>query len=227
MDTNIQIKLSIRKAAREDNLKEIAELIYYTDDYIYPYWFESLEKCQQELPTLLTEENFFFNINNLYLAIDELNNKIAGVICILDNSVDFDYNYDKLRNYNERYRFTVDNYIMGLIKEVKESDFAYISNVCVHKEYRGRHIGNMLVSHVIDIYTKKCFDEIVLDVLAKNPGAIKLYENLGFEQFTEIFKGFSNPKIEKPDVFSMKLKLDDWFFCIKLNLIFNMNSVNY
>ena len=58
--------------------------------------------------------------------------------------------------------------------------------------------------HVIDVYRKKYFKEIILDVLAHNTGAIKLYQNLGFEQFTEIFAGFNNPEREKPDVFSMK-----------------------
>jgi len=208
MDLNSNCFLKIRRATIYDNLQEIAELIYRTDEYIYPYWFETLENCKNELPKLLIEENFFFYVNNLYLAIDEEVNKIVGVICVVDKNVCFEYDYDKLRNYNDRYRFTVDNYIMGLINEVKESEFGYISNVCVHQDYRGKRIGNMLVSHVIEVYADKCFSEIVLDVLAKNPGAIHLYEKLGFEQFTEIFSGFSAPNKEKPDVFSMKLNLD-------------------
>lgn len=209
MDINVELNLKVRKATRTDNLKEIAELIYCTDEYIYPYWFETLENCKQELPNLLIEENFFFNVNNLYIAIDDAKDKVAGVICVLDKSINFEYDYDKLREYNERYKFTVDNYIMGLIKEVEESDFAYISNVCVHQEYRGRQIGKRLVDHVINIYTEKCFDEIVLDVLAQNPKAINLYEKMGFEQFTEIFKGFNNPTKDKPDVFSMKFNINN------------------
>ena len=205
----MDLNLKIRKATVNDNLEEIAELIYYTDDYIYPYWFGNLENCQRELPKLLVEENFFFNVKNLYIAIDVENDKIVGVVCVLDKSYDFEYDYNKLRKYSERYCFTVDNYIMGLINEVREADFAYISNVCVHKEYRGKHIGNKLVSYVIDVYTEKMFDEIVLDVLAQNPGAIKLYQNLGFEQFTEIFKGFNGPNSQKPDVFSMKVQIGD------------------
>ena len=31
--------LEIRKAKQTDNLNEIAKLIYLTDPYIYPYWF--------------------------------------------------------------------------------------------------------------------------------------------------------------------------------------------
>lgn len=204
MNTENNFQLMIRKATIEDNLKDIAELIYSTDDYIYPYWFETIDKCREELSVLLVEENFFFNINNLYVAVDKLNNKIVGVLCILDKDIDFEYDYEKLRNYNERYRFTIDNYVMGLIKEVKESEFAYISNVCIHKDYRGKKIGNKLISHVIDIYANKYFNGIFLDVLANNPGAIKLYQNLGFEQFTEIFSGFNAPNEEKPDVFSMR-----------------------
>ena len=207
MNESSTLNLKFRKATINDNLEEIAELIYCTDDFIYPYWFGSLENCRKELSCLLKEDKFFFNVNNLYLAIDETLNKIAGIICIVDKSVDFSYDYEKLRAYNENYKFTIDNYVMGLIKEVEETDFAYISNVCVHKDYRGKHIGNRLVEYAVEVYSEKMFKEIVLDVLADNPGAIRLYQKLGFEQFTEIFKGFNNPNETKPDVFSMKLNI--------------------
>ena len=96
---------------------------------------------------------------------------------------------------------------MPLIKEVKESDLAYISNVCVAKKYRGKHIENIMLSYVIEIYKEKLFKSIDLDVLANNPGAIKLYQNLGFEQFTEIFSGFNNPKEEKTASFFDESKI--------------------
>ena len=92
------------------------------------------------------------------------------------------------------------------IEEVDNADFAYISNVCVDANYRGKHIGKTMLNYVIDIYKKKLYDYIVLDVLAENPGAIKLYQNLGFEQFTEVFQGFNDPTKKRPDVFSMKTK---------------------
>ena len=197
-------KILVRKIKDDDNLEKVSELLYKTDKYIYPYWFESLDKCIKELTPLLVEDKFFFNINNLYVAIDIEKDIIVGVTCIVDKYVDLDYDYTNLRKVNERYKFTIDNYIMGLIKEVKESDFAYISNVCVDEKYRGMHIGNFMISNIIKIYKEQLFKKIVLDVLADNPGAIKLYQNLGFEKFTEIFKGFNNPSMEKPNVFSMQ-----------------------
>lgn len=207
MFSNEHVELEIRKATSEDNLEEIAALIYKTDQYIYPYWFESLEKCKKELPVLMLEDKFFFNVNNFYIAIDKSNNNIVGATCIVDKNIDLDYDYEKLKNVSERYNFTIDNYISGLVSEVKGAEFAYISNVCVDENYRGQHIGNRMMRYVIEEYKKKYFKEIVLDVLAKNPGAIKLYQNLGFEQTSEIFEGFNDPKKEKPEVFTMKSRL--------------------
>ena len=198
----------VRKANRNDNLKKVSELLYKTDPYIYPYWFGNLDNCIEEFTPMLFEDKFFFNYQHLYVAIEKSSNEIVGVVCVVDKNTDLGYDYSKLKAYNERYCFTIVNYIEGLIKEVKDADFAYISNVCVDENYRGMHIGNYMVQSIIEIYKNKLFKEIVLDVLADNPSAIKLYQNLGFEQFTEIFKGFNNPSRKKPDVFSMKTELE-------------------
>ena len=203
MDLN---ELIIRKPTSDDDLEKIAELLYNTDPYIYPYWFETLDKCKKELTPLLLEKNFFFALDHLYITIDSNNNDIIGVICILDKNDDLSYDYSELKKKNERYKFTIENYIEGLIEEVDNADFAYISNVCVDANYRGKQIGKTMLNYVIDIYKKKLYDYIVLDVLAENPGAIKLYQNLGFEQFTEVFQGFNDPTKKRPDVFSMKTK---------------------
>ncbi len=198
----------IRKPNKGDSIEKISELLYNTDPYIYPYWFGNLECCKKELTPLLLEDRFFFNINNLYIAIDKKNDFIIGVICIVDRNSNLDYDYSELKAKNEKYCFVVVNYIEGLIKEVQESDFAYISNICVDKNYRGMHVGKYLLNYVVELYKDKLYKEIVLDVLAQNPGAIKLYQNLGFKQFTELFKGFNDPSMDKPDVFSMNIKLE-------------------
>lgn len=156
----------------------------------------------------MLEDKFFFNINNLYLMMDNTNKKVIGVVCIVDKSVDLNYDYSELEKVNERYKFIIDNYIKGLIKEVEDADFAYISNVCVHPEYRGMHIGSMMIREIVEIYRKKLFEQLVLDVLADNMGAIKLYQNYGFEQTGDKFKGFNAPNLEKPDVFTMKSELN-------------------
>lgn len=202
-----QIELEIRKAKPTDNLAEITELLYKTDSYIYPYWFGSLEKAREEFPKLILQENFFYNINNLTVSINKETNQIIGVICSLDKETNLEYDYDTLEKYNERYQFTIQNYVKALIKEIKEVKYVYISNVCVHEAYRGQNIGQRMLRQVIDDYKKKNYKKIALDVLKDNPRAIKLYQNLGFIQSSEVFKGFNDPDKEKPDVISMNQSL--------------------
>ncbi len=50
--------LYFKKASINDDLEKIAELIFYTDDYIYPYWFETVEKCKSELPRLIQHYHY-------------------------------------------------------------------------------------------------------------------------------------------------------------------------
>lgn len=199
------MSMIFRKVSVSDDLKKISKLLYYTDEYIYPYWFENVEKCIEELTPLLTKEKFFFNINNLYIAVQE--NNILGVVCIVDKKTDLAFDYSELRNVNDRYKFTIDNYIKGLIEEVHNAEFAYISNVCVDPNYRDLHVGTFLLENLIQEYKEKKYDEIVLDVLADNPRAIHLYEKMGFQKDSDIFPGFNNPEEDKPDVFTMKNKI--------------------
>lgn len=198
--------LYFKKASINDDLEKIAELIFYTDDYIYPYWFETVEKCKSELPRLMKEDKFYFNLDNIYIAVNS-DNVVLGLICIVDKSTDLSYDYEPLKNINERYRFTIEHYIFGLIEEVKEADFAYISNICVDPKFRDLHVGTFLINHLLELYKKKKFEEIVLDVLAENPRAIHLYEKMGFRKSSDDFEGFSNPEEKKPTVFSMKTTL--------------------
>ena len=200
------MNLNFRRANPEDDLERLSELIYNTDPYIYPYWFGSVENCKKELAPLLLEDKFFFNINNIYVAENDEGN-ILGLTVVLDKETDLDYDYTKLKEKNENYDFTIDNYISQLIKEVKEEDFAYISNVCVDPNYRDLHIGTYMVDKLIEIYKNKMYEEIALDVLAGNPRAIHLYEKMGFEKSSDIVEGFAGKDLEKPDVFTMKNKL--------------------
>ena len=73
-----------RRATKEDNLSQIAELIYNTDPYIYPYWFDNDEdKCKEFFKEAILQEGFLFHYDNLYVAHDITTNEIIGVICAI------------------------------------------------------------------------------------------------------------------------------------------------
>ena len=120
----------IRKATKDDNFEEIAELIYETDPYIYPHWFHNdVDECKKVIIPLLDKEGFFFNYKSMHLAINKKNNKIIGLIQVIDKDTNFDYDYTELMNKDRNYKFTIENYIFELINEVKESGLPYFSNI--------------------------------------------------------------------------------------------------
>ncbi len=175
----------VRKVTLDDNFERIAELIYETDDYIYPYWFnDDIEECKKVLSKLMKEEGFFFNYKSMYIAIDKKTNEIIGLTCFVTPETNLDYDYEPLRQKNERYKFTIDEYIYGLISEIKEYNAPYVSNVAVYHNQRGRKIGSIMLKSVI-LSNKEIYKKILLDVLADNPSAIRLYENLGFRKTSE------------------------------------------
>lgn len=211
LEINVDKKIIIRKANKNDDLERISELIYNVDPYIYPYWFKNLENCKKVLPKLILEDNFIFNIETIYIAINSDNNEIVGLSSIVDKYSILEYDYEKLSSNNDNIKYTIENYIKPMIENIKTKNIATITNMCVKKEYRNMHIGYKLLKTVIDEYMNNNNDNdveyIEFDVLAHNPSAIKLYKNLGFVQISDIEEGFNGNNMEKPEVILMSLKI--------------------
>ena len=113
-----------RRAKKDDNFMEIAELIYETDPYIYPFWFNNdLDEAKKFLSKKINEKGFIFHYENIYVAYDTTIDKIIGIICALDKSVNLDYNYGEIEKINSNYKITVNKYIKGVVDEVLNNDF--------------------------------------------------------------------------------------------------------
>lgn len=177
----------IRKACKDDNFEEIAELVYETDPYIYPYWFhDDVEECKEVLAPLLDKEGFFFNYKSMHVAIDKKTNKIVGLVQVVDTHTNFNYDYTELMNKSRSYDFTIKNYIFELIEEVNKLGLPYFSNLVVHHDCRGIGLGRMLMEYIL----KECRIEYI-DVLAENKGAVELYRSMGYDKIEENY-GFKN-----------------------------------
>ena len=192
--------MEIRKARKTDDLKAIARLIYQTDPYIYPYWFEKTPKWEKFLVEKITERGFLFCLDNILVATE--NGHIFGVLVYITVDTDLKYDYDKLKEVNRNFQFTIDRYVFPVIKHVRRG-VVYIPNVCVEKKFRRQHIASRLIEELKKQYPKHILE---LDVLADNEAGIKLYHKEKFKKIVEI-KGFNGPYKRKPRVWTMRCNL--------------------
>lgn len=58
----------------------------------------------------------------------------------------------------------------------------YIYNVAVKKEYRGRHIGFLMLKALLSQSHSRGITSFTLEVRCSNEAAIRLYDSLGFER---------------------------------------------
>ena len=199
-------EIDLRRARKDDNMEEIAKLIYQTDPYIYPFWFNEAIRILSEY---ILKPNFLYNYENIYVAYDKTNGHIVGIVCAIDYTMDLDFDYDELASINENCAFVVKNYIKLLIEEVQKNKSMYIVNCCVDKDYRSKRIGTVMLGNFIKLMEKAGYDTIEFDCLLHNVRAKNLYHSLGFkEMYTGIgFNGTPNPT--EPEIVLFKRKTGD------------------
>jgi len=95
-----------------------------------------------------------------------------------------------LRDALHGYIWEEDGKAVGLVTVSRRGsgDSWLVGNVAVLPDYRRRGIAQKLVESGIDTIREKGGDLVVLDVIAGNLPAYKLYEKLGFEHFTSILE---------------------------------------
>ncbi|MBM6841459.1 GNAT family N-acetyltransferase [[Clostridium] spiroforme] len=183
-----------------DDLNNIAQLVYHTDPYIYPALFDNSDNAKKIIPLLILNNDDMFKKENFFVAI--YMHKIVGIILWKKGSISCDLKlYKKLfAQYSielpKNFYFTFDTYF----SEYKNLNMQNISilNVCIDKQYRGHRIGSLLMKCFLENHKK---NNIELYVLKNNINAINLYKKNGFKIISEL-NGFSVTK-EKPICYKM------------------------
>ena len=199
-----------RRAKNTDNMKEIAALIYDTDPYIYPFWFNDDRDAGIEfLSKEIQKPGFIFYYESFYVAYDKIEEKIVGVVGAIDPTTDLEYDYSELEKINYRYNFTINHYLKELIKEVKEKHYMYFTNVCVSVDYRSGGIGRRMLTYFIRQMHEAGFDEIGFDCLMHNLRGKNLYHSLGFKEVSEGI-GFDGTRHSTVEIVFFKKKSTDF-----------------
>ena len=181
-----QAHITCRRLNTEDDLSAVARLIYYTDDYIFPYLYREKLDVAQKVITNMIKRNTIYNYKNILVALD--GERIVGIVvsqatpitidlnemcgCFVDAGVILDDRFAKV--YNEYYKLLED-----------EPSGVYIANVCVDKLYRGMGIAQKMLGNVLKNAT------YYLETVKANEAAVRLYLNLGFEIMYE-YPGFTD-----------------------------------
>ena len=187
--------MEIRVANKNDNKKEIAELIYDTDKYIYPYWFKSVENSIKTLSEMIDGETIY-SYDKCLVAIKD--NKIIGLLVFATKENIKNNDYRKWINQSFESSHVIKNYIISTEKEIKDNMACAIC-VCVNKAYRRQGIGSELFRAFAKMFKSYTLQ---LDVLQINTPALGLYKSMGLKVEKEYY-GYNGYRMRKPLCYSM------------------------
>lgn len=96
--------------------------------------------------------------------------------------------------------------IISKVEPHKEARLrGYIGMLSVEEEYRGLGIAKELISRSLDKMIEMGCDEIILETEVVNKGALRLYENFGFQRVKRLFRYYMN----KHDAYRLVLPVTD------------------
>lgn len=174
----------------EEQLEQIAGLIYDTDEYIYPAMFESREDALELIPELMQNGDAMFCQENLYIA--EYEDEIAGIL--LWKKGPLHWSQELFEQTAEERNIPVSPYLNMVTKRYINSyagkereDIISIINLCVSEEARGMGIGKKLMETFLRQHRG---EKMELCVLEENKCAVQLYKKMGFKEMSK-YQGFS------------------------------------
>lgn len=206
-------RIQFRRANKIDNIEEMAELIYNSNPYIYPFWFNNdINEAKRCLSHMLLSEGKIYSIDNFYIAYDKIDDRIVGLICALDNTSMFSHNYNDLKDINYNYKYTIENYVETLEKEVENFNdkVMYISNICIIDELRGMRVGSHLLGCFLEQMQRVGYDTFHVDCLLHDLRTRNLYHSMGFKEMNEKV-GFNGTNPSKVEIVSLLKKRGQYF----------------
>lgn len=74
----------------------------------------------------------------------------------------------------------VQGHAVGFVTNADEGQHGYIIQVGVHPNWRGQGLGAALTTYALQKWQETGKEAVILDVNVNNPGAMRLYQQLGF-----------------------------------------------
>lgn len=187
MKNEILQTLEIRSLRKDDDLKKVADLIYSSDNYIYPYLFDNDISVAERVLVNMMLDDTIYNYKNIRIALSS--GQIIAMI--ITKKTPFKVSHETMINcfikahvpVGERFAKVFNGYFKLLADELPD---VYIANLAVDKIYRGIGVGRKLMQSIFeDHFTYH------LEVVKANVSAVALYQKLGFDIDCE-YPGFTD-----------------------------------
>lgn len=168
----------IRPMDLATDLEAVAQLIYDTDEYLFPFLFGTRAHALPVLAKLVTLNANSFSHRHILCATE--GNEVVGMLIGYDHrtidkaaeQADFQMALPLL----DQLLMLPKYWILRPFLDKTEITGYYIQNVCVAANHRGKGIGSDLIRHFCSLHTGDAW----LDVELGNKAALALYERLGF-----------------------------------------------
>ncbi|MDY0074479.1 MAG: GNAT family N-acetyltransferase [Acholeplasmataceae bacterium] len=169
----------IERMTRTHPVMQVAQILYRTDDFIFPFLFGKQEMGVKRLSKLLVQDNNSFSYQHIHVAVDK---EIVGVLLEHDTHT---RNHD-FKAFFKAFGFfgllwlAIKTIILAPLTFRSSKEGRYIQCLCVHPSHRGQGIGSSLLDDAFHRADKEGITTIELDVSIDNKPAQKLYEKFHF-----------------------------------------------
>lgn len=116
--------------------------------------------------------------------------KLRETIFVREQNYSFEVEFDNLDAISKHFLLFENDFPIGNARISTDNTKAFISRVCVLKNYRKNGAGRFLMEEVINYCKKQNFEKIIL---VSQEHDIGFYSKLGFETFGEMYMDANIP----------------------------------
>lgn len=195
------MEFAVKRYRPDGRAKSLARLIFRTEPEVFLSIYGSEDRGVKVIRNLIAAGGNYFGAENIFVA--ESGDTIAGMLVGYAGREQKDFASKDPAVYRKaaglagnlaiffRSRFGLMRFGTHRVPD----DTYFISDISVLPDYRNRGIGSRLVENAVrDAVSKGC-TRVVLDVYYPNAGAKRLYERLGFREYsrhTGLYRGRTN-----------------------------------
>ncbi|MBO4983099.1 MAG: GNAT family N-acetyltransferase [Clostridia bacterium] len=189
--------------SNRSDYREVIELIYQTDPYIYKDLFGNIENAHRVLYRSFENPKCVFYKKAIYIV--RAKEQVIGVALYHANDFHWDPNalledFEKAELQPPESFSSVSAYMDKTYNYCKLGNS--MCNVSVRSDYQRKGVASFLLASLLDISTNEIVE---LTVLSDNIAAIKLYEKFGFKIVGEAFKDYGGHLLPPVDCYKMVL----------------------